>query len=98
MFAPRGPACDYAVIRDRTIQPYEEIGVIDIDAFSMHSMPDTEEKFRAVVGSTVCSAGGDAVIATLNIYGHWVVGTVIRFNPTQCVECEKSEDDPEEGS
>ncbi|MEM7435414.1 MAG: hypothetical protein AAF436_09710 [Myxococcota bacterium] len=98
VFAARGPACDYEVIRERVTAPYEEVGVVDIDAFSMHSMPDNEEKFRAVVGPSVCSAGGDAVIATLDIYGHWVIGTIIRFHPTECTRCEEDEETPEEGS
>ena len=86
-YAPRGPACDYRVVRNRTVEPYEELGVIDIDAFSMGQLPDSEERFRAVVGPIVCSAGGNAVIPTLDIYGHWVHGTVIRFNPAECTTC-----------
>jgi len=86
-YAPRGPACDYRVIRNRVVEPYEELGVIDIDAFSMKSLPDNEDRFRKVVGPTVCATGGHAVIPTLNIHGHWVHGTIIRFNPSECVGC-----------
>lgn len=87
-FAPRGPQCEYRVIRNRAVEPYEELGVIDIDAFSMGQLPKDEESFRRVVGPTVCEAGGHAVIPTLNVYGQWVHGTVIRFDPSQCSECE----------
>ena len=86
-FAGRGPHCDYQVLRSRILEPYEEIGVIDIDAFSMGQMPDNEERFRHVVGPYVCAAGGEAVIPTINIYGHWVIGSVIRFNPVECKPC-----------
>ena len=86
-YAARGPDCDYRVIRDRVVEPYEELGVIDIDAFSMHQLPDDEERFRKVVGPAVCAAGGHAVIPTLDVYGRWVHGTVIRFNPSQCAGC-----------
>ena len=86
-YAPRGPACDYRVIRNRIVEPYEELGVIDIDAFSMKSLPNNEERFRKVVGPRVCAAGGHAVIPTLNIYGRWVHGTIIRFNPAECDRC-----------
>lgn len=86
-YAARGPGCEYRVIRNRVVEPYEELGVIDIDAFSMHSMPDSEQKFRKVVGPTVCAAGGHAVIPALNIYGHWAHGTIIRFHPAQCDRC-----------
>ncbi len=86
-YAARGPACDYRVIRNRIVEPYEELGVIDLDAFTMKQLPDNEERFRRVVGPIVCSAGGHAVIASLDIYGHWVHGTIIRFNPAQCDRC-----------
>ncbi len=87
-YAARGPACDYRVIRNRIVEPYEELGVIDLDAFAMKQLPDNEERFRKVVGPIVCGAGGHAVIASLDIYGHWVHGTIIRFNPAQCDRCE----------
>ena len=86
-FAARGPQCDYRVIRNRVVEPYEEIGVVDIDAFSMKQMPHDEEQFRRVVGPFVCGAGGEAVIPAINIYGQWVHGTIIRFNPSQCLDC-----------
>jgi len=89
VFAARGPDCDYRVIRDRVVEPYEELGTIDIDAFSMRSLPDNEERFREVVGAKVCAAGGDAVIPAIDIYGHWVIGTIIRFNPSECPACTK---------
>lgn len=87
VYAARGPGCEYRVIRNRIIEPYEEVGVIDIEAFSIGQLPNDEESFRKVVGNTVCAAGGDAVIAGINIYGRWVLGTVIRFNPSECHRC-----------
>jgi len=87
-YPARGPACEYRVVRNRVVEPYEELGVIDIDAFSMRSLPDDEERFRKVVGPTVCKAGGHAVIPTLDIYGHWTHGTIIRFNPAECDACD----------
>jgi hypothetical protein len=87
-YAPRGPSCDYRVIRNRVIEPYEELGVIDIAAFSMKQLPNDEDRFRKVVGPTVCAAGGHAVLPTINIYGRWVHGTVIRFHPSECSTCE----------
>lgn len=86
-YAPRGPDCDYRVVRNRIVEPYEELGVIDIDAFSMQQLPDDEERFRKLVGPTVCAQGGHAVIPTLDVYGHWVHGTIIRFNPAECDRC-----------
>jgi len=96
-FAARGPACDYGVVRNRIVEPYEELGVIDIDAFSMKQLPNSEERFRKVVGPIVCAAGGHAVIPTLNMYGRWVHGTIIRFNPSQCAGCEPKSATGEEG-
>lgn len=86
-YAPRGPNCEYRVIRSDVLEPYEEIGVVDIDAFSMKQLPDDEERFRKVVGPRVCAVGGEAVIPTLDIYGHWVNARIIRFHPSQCVGC-----------
>ncbi len=87
-YAARGPACHYRVIRNRTIEPYEELGVISIDGFSMKQVPNDEEQFRRLVGPIVCAQGGSAVIPTLDIYGRWVFGTVIRFHPSECTGCE----------
>ena len=87
-YAARGPACDYRVIRNRMVEPYEELGVIDIDAFSMQQLPDDEERFRKLVGPMVCAQGGHAVIPTLNMYGQWAHGTIIRFKPSECTGCE----------
>ena len=87
VYAARGPNCDYRVLRNRVIEPYEELGVVDIDAFSAKQLPRNEVEFRKVVGQTVCSVGGEAVIPALNIYGRWVQGTVIRFNPAECPRC-----------
>ncbi|MGB9339796.1 MAG: hypothetical protein WCB63_11185 [Polyangiales bacterium] len=86
-YAARGPACEYRVIRNRIVEPYEEIGVIDLDAFSMKQLPDNEERFRKVVGPVVCASGGHAVIPALSLNGRWVHGTIIRFNPAECDRC-----------
>lgn len=96
-FAARGPACEYRVIRNRIVEPYEELGIIDIDAFSMKQLPKSEERFRKVVGPFVCAAGGHAVIPTLNMHGRWVHGTIIRFNPSECAACEPQSATAEEG-
>ena len=86
-YAPRGPSCEYRVIRNRIVEPYEELGVIDIDAFAVPQLPSSEEEFRKVVGTQVCAVGGHAVIPAVNVHGRWVHGTVIRFNPAECDRC-----------
>lgn len=90
-YAGRGPGCEYRVIRNPLVEPvppYEEIGAIDIDAFGAPQLPNNEERFRKVAGPRVCAMGGDAVIPAINIYGRWIHGTVIRFNPAQCDRCD----------
>lgn len=87
IYAARGPDCDYRVIRNRIVEPYEELGVIDIDAFAVRQLPSNEERFRKAVGEHVCKAGGHAVIPSINMHGRWVHGTVIRFRPAECVRC-----------
>ena len=86
-YAARGPDCDYRVIRNRIVEPYEEIGVVDIDAFSVRQLPSNEERFRKAVGDYVCNVGGHAVIPSINMLGRWVHGTIIRFRPAECARC-----------
>ena len=86
-YAARGPDCDYRVIRNRIVEPYEEVGVVDIDAFSVPQLPSNEREFRKVVGEHVCMSGGHAVIPAVNMHGRWVGGTVIRFRPAECDRC-----------
>jgi hypothetical protein len=86
-YAARGPSCDYRVIRNRIIEPYEEVGVVDIEAFSVRQLPSNEERFRKVVGDHVCKSGGHAVIPSINMQGRWVHGTIIRFRPSGCQRC-----------
>ncbi len=86
-YAARGPDCDFRVIRNRIVEPYEELGVVDIDAFSVRQLPPNEERFRKVVGKHVCMSGGHAVIPTINMQGRWVHGTIIRFRPAECARC-----------
>jgi len=88
-YAARGPNCDYRVIRNRIIEPYEELGVVDIEAFSVPQLPSDENEFRQALGDHVCRAGGDAVIPSINIHGRWVHGTIIRFRPSECQRCRK---------
>ena len=96
-YAARGPGCNYRVIRSGVAEgPYEEVGVIDIDAFSMKQLPSDEAEFRKVVGPMVCAAGGQAVIPSLDIYGRWVIGTIIRLHPAECLSC-KEDEKPKDG-
>jgi hypothetical protein len=86
-YAARGPDCDYRVIRNRIVEPYEELGVVDIEAFSVGQLPNNEERFRKVLDAHVCKSGGHAVIPSINIQGRWVNGTIIRFRPSECLRC-----------
>ena len=86
-YAARGPDCDYRVVRNRIVEPYEELGVVDIDAFSVRQLPSNEERFRKALGDHVCKSGGHAVIPSINMQGRWVHGTIIRFRPSECQRC-----------
>mgnify|MGYP001557235479 CR=1 FL=1 len=56
-YAARGPGCDYRVIRNRIVEPYEEIGVIDIEAFTVRQFPPTRSvSARSLVRT--CAAQG----------------------------------------
>ena len=87
VYAGRGPDCEFRVIRGRITEPYEEVGIIDVEAFHSGSLPDDEEAFKRVVTEDVCRVGGHAIIPAIDVYGHWVVGTVIRFHPARCARC-----------
>jgi hypothetical protein len=89
-YAARGPDCQYRVIRNRIVEPYEEVGVVDIDAFSVRQLPTNEQRFRKTVGEHVCKAGGDAIIPAINMGGRWVHGTIIRFRPSECLRCRET--------
>ena len=99
-YAGRGPSCEYVVLRGPVAEPYTELGVIDVDAFHVGSMPKTEEAFRETVGPHVCAAGGHGVIAAIDVNGKFIHGTVVRFHPRQCEKCDEhgKEDADEEGS
>lgn len=87
IYAARGPGCEFRVIRNRIVEPYEEIGLIEIDAFSVPQLPASEGEFRKVAGKYVCMSGGHAVVPALDMGGRWVSGTVIRFQPAECDRC-----------
>lgn len=55
-------------------QKFEEIGIIDIEA----NIRDTAS-FKEFIQEKVCQVGGDAVIASINGYGMYIKGTVIKY-------------------
>lgn len=76
---PQPAPCRVTVFRQRPARDYEVIGVIDIEAFSVRSIPRNEGSFRTEVAPKVCRAGGDAVIPGINGDGRYIQGTVVRW-------------------
>ncbi|HKD43350.1 MAG TPA: hypothetical protein VKB87_23920 [Myxococcaceae bacterium] len=74
---PRATQCTVQVFTKPPEQPYETLGVLDNDALSFAAVNGQE--FLKAVRETVCRAGGDAVIATVEPTGKFTRGTVIRF-------------------
>jgi len=85
-FTARGPACpaqpagcEVTVINQRPQRPYQIIGVLDIEAFSVRGIPNDENEFLALVAVEVCRRGGDAVIPGVTGDGRFVVATVVKW-------------------
>ena len=86
-YAARGPDCDYRVIRNRIVEPYEEVGSSTSTHSPSGSSRATRKRFRKALGDHVCKSGGHAVIPSINMQGRWVHGTIIRFRPSECQRC-----------
>lgn len=91
VYPARGPNCEFQVLRDPVLEPYEEIGVIEVEAFHAKAVPNSDSDFHKVVAFKVCKAGGHAVIPAINNRGRYILGRVIRFQPRQCDDCEEKE-------
>jgi hypothetical protein len=73
---PRNHGCSFDVVDVGPVPPLREIGVIDIDAFSIRGLPRDEASFRRLIAKQVCEVGGEAVIPGINGFGRYVLGTV----------------------
>ena len=73
--------CAFDVVTSRPARDYRVIAVLDVEAFAVKRVPNTEEKFRAAIAKDVCSVGGDAVIPGINVDGRYVLATVIAWLP-----------------
>lgn len=71
--------CEVTVITSRPERDYQVMGVLDIEAFSVRSLPRNEEAFRALVSPAVCRAGGDAVIPATSGDGRYIQATVVKW-------------------
>jgi hypothetical protein len=71
--------CVFDVIDVGPRPPLREIGVIEIDSFSLRALPRSEASFRKLIAKEVCKVGGDAVIPGVNGFGRYVLATVVTF-------------------
>lgn len=75
----RAPGCDFDVITSRPARQYQTIGMIDIDAANVKTLPNDEASFRRAIAAEVCRVGGDAVIPGVNGDHRYVLATVVRW-------------------
>jgi hypothetical protein len=67
------------VITSRPARQYQAIGVIELEAASVKTLPNDEASFRRAIASEVCRVGGDAVIPGVNGDSRYVLATVVRW-------------------
>jgi hypothetical protein len=79
--APREAGCKVQVFSKPPERPYESLGLLENDALALAAV--NAQEFLNSVRESVCRAGGDAVIATVDPTGKFVRGTVIRFRDAQ---------------
>ena len=77
--AARERGCSFDVLRGGSARTYRDIGVIELETFYVRNLPRDEARFREVIAEQVCSAGGDAVVPTINGYGRYVFATVVKY-------------------
>jgi hypothetical protein len=76
---PRAVPCDFAVLTERPQAPFVELGAIDAKLEFGHRGVQTAAEFKAEVSQLVCSAGGDAVLASQGASGFYLKAAVIKF-------------------
>jgi hypothetical protein len=78
----REHGCRFDILVVGAFPIHHEIGVIDLDAFSVRSLPRLESEFRKAIAERVCQVGGDAVLPGINGNGRYVLATVVKYVDT----------------
>ena len=68
--------CEFEVVGSAPSNSFQEVGTLE---FYNGPEPKTVEEFKTAVRKQVCSAGGDAVIASPSDKGIYVKGTIIDY-------------------
>jgi len=81
---PKPDSCSFDVLTTQPDRAFDTLGIVDVGSAVLHGgygtgRPRTAAEFKDLVGSSVCKAGGDAVLAEVNGIGEYVRGTVIRY-------------------
>lgn len=75
----RAPNCEFEIHRNGSVRAFVVLGVLDVDAFSVRSLPKSDVELRPVVAQGVCRVGGDAVLPGIDGDGRCVLATVIKY-------------------
>jgi hypothetical protein len=68
--------CSFDLLTMRPSRAYLELGVLE----PTDGAGASATEFKEAVGDQVCRVGGDAVLTEVNGFGHYVRGTVIKYD------------------
>ncbi|HEY0709165.1 MAG TPA: hypothetical protein VGG33_20315 [Polyangia bacterium] len=76
---PKESDCDFVVYEAPPEAPYDALGIIAPADIESGSLDEDVEDFRDFASKSVCSSGGDALVAERDGEGRYVRGTIIKF-------------------
>jgi hypothetical protein len=77
---PKAPTCSIAVLTTPPPEPYEKLGIIDIQ-YDNTGFINNPEDLKKKIQPEVCRVGGDAALAFANTYGTYIKVTVLSLKP-----------------
>jgi hypothetical protein len=84
---PKPADCSFDILTTRPQRLFDELGIIDFTGGLIYQtgrragLPESASELKDKTATTVCRAGGDAVLADVNGLGQYVRATVIRYKP-----------------
>jgi len=77
--AARPATCDFQMLTAAPTGGFVEVGTVDVEfgAYGSHQFRKLSD-FKEEIAPSVCKAGGDAAIATVNGYGMYIKATILK--------------------
>ena len=82
---PRDPNCEFEVLTASPAEGFVEIGTVDYEYGTTFSAISVLSEFKARIRRDVCSAGGDAALASIDGHGRYTRATILRSVPGAAV-------------